>query len=144
MNLLVTGGTVFASRYTAEYFRDRGHRVCVLNRGTRPQSDGVTLIKCDRHQLGNTLKTYAFDAVLDVSSYTETDVTELLAALPPVKQYIFVSSSAVYPETNPQPFMENQPCGSNASPSTFAAGVHHPSTLSVWSHEYSLSRSFCV
>ena len=27
MNILVTGGTVFASRYTAEYFRDKGKKV---------------------------------------------------------------------------------------------------------------------
>lgn len=31
MNILVTGGTVFASRYTAEYFRDKGNNVYVLN-----------------------------------------------------------------------------------------------------------------
>ena len=32
MNILVTGGTVFASRYTAEFFAAKGHDVYVLNR----------------------------------------------------------------------------------------------------------------
>ncbi len=113
MDILVTGGTVFASRFTAEYFVKRGHRVYVLNRNTRPQSEGVILIEADRHALGDTLKKYSFDAVLDIASYNETDVRELYEALGEVKQYIFISSSAVYPETLPQPFNENQKCGAN-------------------------------
>ncbi len=113
MNYLVTGGTVFASRFTAEYFAKKGHNVYVLNRNTRPQSEGVTLIEADRHQLGNILKRYSFDAVLDISSYNEMDEAELINALGEVGQYIFVSSSAVYPETLPQPFNESQECGPN-------------------------------
>lgn len=113
MNILVTGGTVFASRFTAEYFAQKGHKVFVLNRGTKPQSDDVTLIKGDRHSLGDTLRSYDFDAVLDVTAYNENDVADLVNALGNVKQYIFVSSSAVYPETLSQPFNEGQKCGAN-------------------------------
>ncbi len=113
MNILVTGGTVFASRFTAEYFVKKGHEVYVLNRNTKPQSNGVKLIEADRHKLGDTLKNYDFDAVLDVASYNETDVSELAEALGEVKQYIFISSSAVYPETLPWPFRESQKCGQN-------------------------------
>ena len=32
MNILVTGGTTFVSRYTAEYFVKQGHKLFVLNR----------------------------------------------------------------------------------------------------------------
>ncbi|MGN0974964.1 MAG: hypothetical protein ACI4OL_03110 [Gemmiger sp.] len=39
--LLVTGGTVFVSRYVACYFAARGFRVFVLNRGTRPLEQGL-------------------------------------------------------------------------------------------------------
>ena len=81
MNILVTGGTVFASRFTAEYFVQKGHKVFVLNRGTKPQSDGVALIKGDRHSLGDTLRSYDFDAVLDVTAYNENDVADLVNAL---------------------------------------------------------------
>ena len=48
MKILVTGGTVFVSRYIAEYFAARGNEVYVLNRNTKPQSAGVNLIACDR------------------------------------------------------------------------------------------------
>ncbi len=113
MNILVTGGTVFASRYTAEYFRDKGHKVYVLNRGSKEQSEGVTLIQADRHSLSGKLKDYQFDAVIDVTAYNKTDIQDLLDELGEIKQYIFVSSSAVYPETNAQPFTENQKCGVN-------------------------------
>ena len=113
MNILVTGGTVFASRYTAEYFRDKGHNVYVLNRGSKDQSEGVMFIQGDRHSLNGKLKDYQFDAVIDVTAYNKTDIQDLLDELGEVKQYIFVSSSAVYPETNVQPFTEKQECGVN-------------------------------
>ena len=56
MDILVTGGPVFVSRSTAEYFAGRGHNVFVLNRGNDVQSVGVTHIKADRHALGDMLK----------------------------------------------------------------------------------------
>lgn len=113
MKLLVTGGTVFASRFTAEYFA-KEYEVYVLNRNTRPQSEGVTLINADRHALGDALKEYEFDAVIDVTAYNETDVSDLLNALGSFKNYVLISSSAVYPETLPQPFKEDMPVGPNS------------------------------
>lgn len=112
--MLVTGGTVFVSRYTAGYFARRGWQVTVLNRGTRPQPESVALIKADRHQLGDALKGRHFDAVLDVTAYTAQDVNGLLDALDSYGQYILISSSAVYPETAPQPFTEETPVGANS------------------------------
>lgn len=113
MKILVTGGTVFASRYTAEYFA-QNHEVYVLNRNTRPQSNGVTLINADRHALGDALKGYEFDAVIDVTAYNEADVRDLLDGLGGFKDYILISSSAVYPETLPQPFREDMQVGANS------------------------------
>ncbi len=113
MKILVTGGTVFASRFTAEYFA-KEHEVYVLNRGTRPQPSGVTPIIADRHALGDILKKYAFDAVIDVTAYNEQDVRDLLNALGSFKNYVLVSSSAVYPETLPQPFCEDMQTGANS------------------------------
>ena len=112
--ILVTGGTVFVSRYVAEYFAKRGDQIFVLNRGSRPQSHGVTLIQGDSGNLGTVLKKYSFDAVLDVTSYTGADVEHLLDALGDFGAYILVSSSSVYPETLPQPFTEEQPGGPNS------------------------------
>ena len=113
MKILVTGGTVFASRFTAEYFA-KNNEVYVLNRGTKPQSEGVHAIICDRHELGDTLKKHEFDAVLDVCGYNETDVRDLLHGLGKFGTYIFVSSSAVYPETLAQPFCEENEIGANS------------------------------
>lgn len=111
--ILLTGGTVFVSRYAADYFARRGNDVYVLNRGSRTQVPGVTLIKADRHDLGETLKDYDFDAVLDITAYTRRDVEDLVNALGTFRDYVLISSSAVYPETLSQPFREEQPCGPN-------------------------------
>ena len=111
--ILITGGTVFVSRYAAEYFLRRGWQVSVLNRGTRPQPEGVKLIQADRHALGDVLRRRHFDAVLDVTAYTADDVNALLDALGEYGQYILISSSAVYPETEKQPFREDAAIGPN-------------------------------
>lgn len=114
MDILVTGGTVFVSRYIAEYFVHKGHNVFVLNRGSRPQSAGVTPIIADRHILGNTLRGRHFNAVIDVTAYNAEDVSDLLDSLDSFDSYILISSSAVYPETLPQPFKEKDKCGENS------------------------------
>ena len=111
--ILVTGGTVFVSRFVASWFLNQGDEVYVLNRGSRLQVPGVKLIRADRHSLGDSLRGLYFDAVLDVTSYTRADVEGLVNGLEGFGDYIFISSSAVYPESNPQPFREEQECGPN-------------------------------
>lgn len=103
--LLVTGGTVFVSRYIAEYYVKKGYEVYALNRNSRIQSEGVTLIQADRHDLGETLREFHFDVVID-TAYNSKDVSILLDALGSYDDYILISSSAVYPEYTPQPFKE--------------------------------------
>lgn len=107
MKILVTGGTTFVSKFTAGYFAERGFEVYVLNRGNKEQVPGVNLIRADRHELGDILKSYEFDAVLDITSYNDNDINDLLDGLGSFGTYIFISSSAVYPETNSQPFAED-------------------------------------
>lgn len=111
--ILVTGGTVFVSRYVAEYYVCQGAEVYVLNRGSRLQSDGVTLIQADRNDLGDKLRSYHFDVILDVTAYDAADVKDLLDAVGGYDEYILISSSAVYPEHGKQPFAENAPTGGN-------------------------------
>jgi len=111
--ILVMGGTVFVSRYIAEYFVGKGDQVYVLNRGHHIQPKNTILIQGDRHKLGELLKNYEFDVVLDVTAYTGKDVECLLEALGKYKDYILISSSAVYPETEKQPFTENSRVGKN-------------------------------
>lgn len=111
--ILVTGGTVFVSRYVAEYYAKKGDKVYVLNRNTRPQPENTILIEGDRHALGDKLKGFKFDTVIDVTAYTGADIVALCDALGEFKDYVMISSSAVYPETNVQPFTEEQEMGEN-------------------------------
>lgn len=111
--ILVTGGTVFVSRYVAKYFVQKGEDVYVLNRNTKKQPEGVTLIQADRNSLKDELKQEVFDVVIDVNSYNAKDITNLLKSLGSFKDYIFISSSAVYPQDEPQPFTEETKLGEN-------------------------------
>lgn len=114
MKILITGGTTFVSRFTAEYFAQKGNDVAVLNRGSREQVKGVRHICLDRMSLGDSLKGERFDVILDITAYTEEHVRALVESGVGFYDYVFISSSAVYPETNPQPFSETQPCGRNS------------------------------
>ena len=109
MKILVTGGTVFVSKYVARYFVEKGADVYVLNRNTRPQVEGVKLVEADRHELKDLLKDMSFDAVLDITAYDAQDITDLVKALKDIKTYIMLSSSAVYPEDEAMPFVEETP-----------------------------------
>lgn len=110
--VLVTGGTVFVSRYIAEYYVAKGYEVYVLNRNTKEQSQGVKLIQADRHEIGDVLKDTYFDIVID-TAYTAHDVETLLDALGEYGEYILISSSAVYPEYATQPFAEETALAEN-------------------------------
>lgn len=110
--VLVTGGTVFVSRYIAEYYVSKGFEVYVLNRNSRPQSHGVMLIEADRHCLKDQLRSHRFDVVID-TGYNGNDVDLLLKALGDFDRYILISSSAVYPDNSPQPFTEETKTGVN-------------------------------
>ena len=58
-NVLVTGGTVFVSRYVAEYYDvKKGYNVYVLNRNHHPQSQKVKLIEKDRNHIDDSLKAF--------------------------------------------------------------------------------------
>lgn len=110
--ILVTGGTVFVSRYIAEYYVRQGDEVYVLNRNTKQQSEGVHLIAADRNRLKDELRHYYFDVVID-TAYTADEIRHLLHALGNYGDYIFISSSAVYPEYAPMPFCEESPLAEN-------------------------------
>ena len=105
--ILITGGTTFVSKYSAEYFVKHNYEVYVLNRNSRPQVCGVKLIQGDRHYLGEVLKDIHFDVVVDITAYDEKDIIDLYDALGSFDQYIMISSSAVYPEYGVQPFSED-------------------------------------
>lgn len=67
----------------------------------------------DRKKINGRLKGLRFDAVIDVNAYTACDVHALLDGLESFDNYVFISSSAVYPETLAIPFKENDLRGKN-------------------------------
>lgn len=75
MKILITGGTVFVSKFMAEYFANKGNNVYVLNRNTKPQLPNVKLIECDRKEISGQLSGLHFDTVIDVTAYTAEDIT---------------------------------------------------------------------
>lgn len=111
--ILVTEGTIFVSKYVAKYFQSNNYEVYVLNRGSKQQIENINLICADRNNLKDCLKGFSFDAIIDVCAYNQQDIRNILDAVGGFKDYIFISSSAVYPETNIQPFSENQSIGVN-------------------------------
>lgn len=113
MKILVTGGTVFVSKFIAEYFVGKGNEVYVLNRNTKPQLPNVKLIERDRKDLRGRLKGLCFDTVIDVTAYAAEDINSLLDNLENFENYVMISSSAVYPETLDLPFKECDKCGAN-------------------------------
>ena len=120
--ILVTGGTVFVSKSVAEYFSSESscgtrYEVFVLNRGSREVPEGTHLIRADRtdaSSLKTALAGYDFDVVIDVCAYTGADIQNLLSAIKMPETYILISSSAVYPETEVQPFTEKTRTGRNS------------------------------
>jgi nucleoside-diphosphate-sugar epimerase len=72
--ILVTGGTVFVSKYVAKYFESKNYEVYVLNRGTKQQIEHVNLICADRNNLKDSLEQYSFDAIVDVCGYNQKDI----------------------------------------------------------------------
>lgn len=113
MKLLITGGTVFVSKFIAEYFASKGNDVYVLNRNTKPQLPNVHLIESDRKEINGRLKGLRFDTVIDVTAYTGDDINTMLDSLESFDNYVFISSSAVYPETLELPFKESDMRGKN-------------------------------
>lgn len=113
MKILVTGGTVFVSKFIAEYFAYNDNEVYVLNRNTKPQLPNVKLIQCDRKNINGRLKGLHFDTVIDVTAYTAEDINSLFDSLESFNNYVMISSSAVYPETLELPFKESDECGKN-------------------------------
>ncbi len=112
MKILITGGTVFVSKFIAEYLA-QGNEVYVLNRNTKRQLPYVKLIECDRKNSNGKLRGLRFDTVIDVTAYTADDINILLDNLESFDNYIMISSSAVYPETLELPFKESDNCGRN-------------------------------
>lgn len=85
MKILVSGGTTFVSKFTAEYFLKRNNEVYVINRNSREQVLGVHLIESDRMNPSNLLKNEHFDLIIDVTAYNQEHIKSILNCGDPKK-----------------------------------------------------------
>lgn len=119
MNILVMGGSYFIGKRIVEVLLEKGHRVTVLNRGTRKNVYGAESLICDRNdseKMSSVLKNCSFDAVVDVSCLNGLQAQNLIKGLglKQLKKLIFISSSAVYDvEKLSPPYKESYVLGYN-------------------------------
>ena len=114
MKVLVFGGTRFMGRYVAQALLDAGCTVTVANRGTRAAMPAVESVACDRSVPGalDAFRDRRFDAVIDFSAYPSSWVAQAGAVFAGhVSRYIFISSCAVYSESQRFPVTEDFPLG---------------------------------
>ena len=97
MKLLILGGTVFVGRHVVEAALARGHEVALFNRGRQNAHlfPELEKLRGDRDGDLSVLRGRRFDAVIDVSGYTPTQVAATAAVLD-VDHYTFISSISAY------------------------------------------------
>jgi 2'-hydroxyisoflavone reductase len=110
LKILMLGGTGFIGPHMVNALSEGGHTLTLFNRGKRdPQArHGVEQLLGDRNDNLKALESRQWDVVIDNSGYTVPQVTltcELLRKQ--VKQYLFISSIAVYADFQNPPIREN-------------------------------------
>lgn len=116
--VLIMGGSYFIGKKIAEIL-SKEFDVTTLNRGTKPKSENVETIVCDRNDqeaMKNALADKYFDYVVDVSG-TNAEQSKVLCEsldLSKIKSFVFISSSAVYDVEHLNiPFNENDSLAEN-------------------------------
>lgn len=134
--ILILGGTRNLGHVTALSLLNAGHQVTVLNRGQTADElpDEVERLRADRNDdssMRHALRQRSFDAVLDNTTYTETDARQAVELFDGrAGRYFFVSSGQVYlvRENLPRPFRENGYDGP-VMPEPARESADHPSWL---------------
>lgn len=100
MKLLFIGGTGIISTDVVHCSIREGHNVYILHRGNQPVPSSSRELKVDiykKNDVKNVLKDQKFDVIIDFISYKPEDLSYKLDLLRGCyKQYIFISSTAVY------------------------------------------------
>jgi nucleoside-diphosphate-sugar epimerase len=117
VKLLFIGGTGNISSACVDAALGRGHEVTLLTRGRRPQRSGARLraLVGDRDDASLLRRAAAEgpDAVVDFVAYAPEQVEAAIAAFAErTRQYVFISSAAVYARPAAQPLLsEASPLG---------------------------------
>ena len=86
MNILVMGGTYFLGKHIVSELKYRNHNVTLFNRSTFGVRNANDI---------NKLKGMEFDCVIDISGYTQYQISTLIDVIRnTIPYYIFISSTA--------------------------------------------------
>lgn len=110
LKALILGGTGFIGPHFVHALTEAGHTVTLFNRGKRDPDarQGVEQLLGDRNDNLEALEGRDWDVVIDNSGYTPGQVKRSTALLEKqVKQYIFISSIAVYDDFQDPPILES-------------------------------------
>ena len=112
LKVLILGGTGFIGPHFVRVLGDAGHTLTLFNRGKRDREakPGVEQLLGDRNGQIDALKGRDWDVVIDNSGYTPKQVKATADLLKGhVKQYIFISSVAVYADFKRKGIDEDYP-----------------------------------
>jgi len=99
MKILILGGTVLVGRHIAEAALNAGHDITLFNRGRTNTHlfPDVEKLQGDRDSNLTALEGRQWDVAIDVNGYVPRHVTDSATLLRDnIRQYIYVSSGAVY------------------------------------------------
>ena len=115
--ILIMGGNQFVGKEIVKKFLEKDYTIYILNRGTRKNIEEVIFCKVDRDnfiEMENILKNIDVDIIIDVSAYTEEQVSILHKVMKNrFKQYILISSASVYNNIESTPANEESQTGEN-------------------------------
>ncbi|QHJ70708.1 NAD-dependent epimerase/dehydratase family protein [Planococcus halotolerans] len=108
MKILVIGGTSFVGRHIVEEALKKEHAVTLFNRGkSNPDLfSEVPRITGDRRKAADKLEKEKWDAVIDTSAYTPSDLLPVLKYIS-TDHYTFISTISVYDDFSKGPVKEN-------------------------------------
>lgn len=107
MKILVIGGTSFVGRHIVEEAAAKGHDVTLFNRGKSNPGlfSELPRITGDRRRDAGKLQNGKWDAVIDTSAYTPSDLIPVLNHVS-TGHYTFISTISVYDNFSKGPVVE--------------------------------------
>ena len=151
--ILIMGGNQFVGKEITKKFLDKDYTIYALNRGTRKNIEGVIFLKADRDNLiemENVLKNLEVDIIVDVSAYTEEQVSILHKVMKnKFKQYILISSASVYNSIECTPVNEESQTGENLIWGDYAKNKYLAEKITVensnlYNFKYTIFRPFYI
>ena len=151
--ILIMGGNQFVGKEIVKKFLGKDYTVYVLNRGTRKNIEEVIFLKVDRDnfiEMENILKNIDVDIIIDVSAYTEEQVSILHKVMKnKFKQYILISSASVYNSIECTPVNEESQTGENLIWGDYAKNKYLAEKITVensnlYNFKYTIFRPFYI